>query len=232
MSRRTWRRLHTVLALALCVGEGCAGGELPQSVRAPAEHSRALALSVGEACAGCKSLHCAGAPAQYIRGGCSASAQSVVLTRRHHVRSWLSLRGGAIIGPLRVGPFSLVLDPTACVYMNAVAGIMYSMSLIGLDPNLPDPTLRYWQQPQTPATRAILQFFALALMWINWFILYAMWYLKAPATGLLRFQSFGWASILGLIGYQTSHFGFRAQQDTLGIQITLLVVSAYLGFAP
>ena len=46
--------------------------------------------------------------------------------------------------------------------LNAVAGILYSMSLVGLDPNMPDPTMKYWEQEQTPATRAILQFFALA----------------------------------------------------------------------
>ena len=151
--------------------------------------------------------------------------------RRTVLRVPLSLRGGAKVGPVTVGPLHIEFGPRTLVWLNAAAGIIYSMSLIGLDPNLPDPTLKYWQQEQTPATRAILQFFALALQWINWFMIYAMVYLKAPATGLLRFQSFGWASVLALICFQASHFGFQAQQDTLGIQITLCALSAYLGFS-
>ena len=96
---------------------------------------------------------------------------------------------------------------------------------------LPDPTLKYWQQRETPATKAILQFLALTLLWINGLMLYALHYLAAPASGLLRFQTFGWASILILIAYQASRYGFTAQQETLGIQLTLLALSAYLGFA-
>ena len=34
------------------------------------------------------------------------------------------------------------LPHARCVVLNAVAGILYSMSLIGLDPNMPDPTLK------------------------------------------------------------------------------------------
>ena len=29
-----------------------------------------------------------------------------------------------------------------CVVLNAVAGLFYAMSLIGFDPNMPDPTLK------------------------------------------------------------------------------------------
>ena len=36
----------------------------------------------------------------------------------------------------------LPLPRVRCVVLNAVAGILYSMSLIGLDPNMPDPTLK------------------------------------------------------------------------------------------
>lgn len=88
----------------------------------------------------------------------------------------LVLRGGAQVGPIKAGPISidLLLGPRGCVMINAAAGLLYSMSLIGLDPNMPDPTLKYWEQEQTPATRAILQFFALTLVWINSFMLYAM----------------------------------------------------------
>jgi hypothetical protein len=82
------------------------------------------------------------------------------------------------------------------------------------------------------ATRAILQFFALALLWINLFMLYALRYLGAPATGLLRFQSIGWLSILSLMAFQVNRYGFVAQQETLGIQLSLFFVSAYLGYAP
>ena len=168
-----------------------------------------------------------------------ASGSRDVLPRIHELRGGAQklpriheLRGGARIGPLRVGPLSLSLSPTTAVWFNAFAGMMYSISLIGLDPGLPDPTLKYWQQEQTPATRAILEFFALALTWINLFMIYALVHLKATATGLLRFQTFGWASTLALIGWQVNAYGFRAQQDTLGVQITLCAISAYLGFAP
>ena len=40
--------------------------------------------------------------------------------------------------PLRPVP----LPHVRCVVLNAVAGLLYSMSLIGLDPNMPDPTLK------------------------------------------------------------------------------------------
>ena len=40
--------------------------------------------------------------------------------------------------PLRLVP----LPHVRCVVLNAVAGLLYSMSLIGLDPNMPDPTLK------------------------------------------------------------------------------------------
>ena len=142
----------------------------------------------------------------------------------------LALRGGATIGPLRIGPFSLEPGPRTLVYLNVFAGLMYSLSLVGLLE--PDPTLKYWQHPQTPATRAILQFFALALGWINGFMLYALFFMKAPATGLLKFQSFGWASVLALMAFQSSRYGFTVQHDSLGVQITLGLLSAYLGFAP
>ena len=147
----------------------------------------------------------------------------------------LALRGGSTVGPLKLGPISIdvtLLGPTGCVYINAVAGMLYSLSLIGLDPSLPDPTMRYWQEKQTPATKAILQFLALALFWVNAFMLYAMLRLHAPAGELLKFQSFGWFSILCLVGFQANTYGFTAQQDTLGIMLTLLGLSAYLGFVP
>lgn len=124
------------------------------------------------------------------------------------------------------------MGPIACVYLNAFAGLVYCFSLVGFDPALPDPTYKYWQQKETAATRAILQFFALALLWINLFMLYALRYLGAPATGLLRFQSIGWLSILSLMAFQVNRYGFVAQQETLGIQLSLFFVSAYLGYAP
>ena len=125
-----------------------------------------------------------------------------------------------------------VLGPRGCVFLNAAAGILYSMSLIGLDPSLPDPSLKYWQTRQTPCSKAILQYLALTLVWINAFMLYAMLRLHAPAADLLKFQSFGWFSILALLFYQANHFSFTAQQDTLGIMITLLLLTTYLGFVP
>ena len=70
------------------------------------------------------------------------------------------------------------------------------------------------------------------LFWVNTFMLYAMLRLHAPAGELLKFQSFGWFSILCLIGFQVNTYGFTAQQDTLGIMLTLLGLSAYLGFVP
>ena len=152
--------------------------------------------------------------------------------RRTSIPTLLSLRGGAKVGPVTIGPLSIECGPRAFVYLNALAGVGYASSLIGLDPNLPDPTLKYWQQEVSPATRAILQFFALVLMWVNGFMIYAMVQLNAPATGLLKFQTFGWASVLALICFQANHFGFKAQQDTLGMQITLCALSAYLGFRP
>lgn len=150
------------------------------------------------------------------------------------VERLMALRGGETsVGPIRLGPIliNFRIGPHLCVYLNAAAGLLYSMSLIGLDPNLPDPTLKYWQQEQTTTTKAILQYFALALVWINAFMVYAMLQLNAPATGLLRFQSFGWLSTLGLLCFQVNHYGFHAQQDTLGIMLTLLGLSSYLGFA-
>ena len=63
-------------------------------------------------------------------------------------------------------------------------------------------------------------------------MVYGLRYLNAPAKGLLRFQALGWASTLGLIAFQSSCYGFTAQQETLGLQITLMGLSAYLGFAP
>ena len=147
----------------------------------------------------------------------------------------LALRGGSSVGPFRAGPISLnvkLLGPSGCVFLNAAAGIMYSMSLVGLDPSLPDPTLKYWQTPQTATSKAILQYFALALIWINAFMVYAMLRLQAPAAELLKFQSFGWFSILALLFYQANRFNFTARQDTLGIMLTLLLLTTYLGFAP
>ena len=150
------------------------------------------------------------------------------------VRRTLLLRGGATVGPFKLGP--LVLDvkmgPLYCVYLNAVAGSLYALSLLGLDPALPDPTEKYWQTPQTPTTKCILQYFALTLLWINGFMIYAICCLNAPAPGLLKFQTFGWASVLALIFVQVRNYGFTAQQDTLGIMLTLLGLSAYLGYAP
>ena len=149
-------------------------------------------------------------------------------------RTLLALRGGATVGPLKIGPIGLdfFIDPRRCVYLNAIAGVMYSLSLIGFDPSLPDPTQKYWQQKQTPTTKAILQYMALTLLWINGFMIYAMSMLNAPATGLLKFQCFGWISVLALLVFQVNTYGFHTQQDTLGIMITLLVLSTYLGFAP
>ena len=63
-------------------------------------------------------------------------------------------------------------------------------------------------------------------------MLYAMHILHAPAPGLLKFQCAGWASTLALLFYQVERYGYAAQQDTLGIMLTLLGLSAYLGFAP
>ena len=56
--------------------------------------------------------------------------------------------------------------------------------------------------------------------------------LHAPPEGLLKFQVFGWLSVLSLLFFQVRKYGFVAQQDTLGIMFTLLGVSAYLGYAP
>ena len=39
-------------------------------------------------------------------------------------------------------PTPVPLPHVRCVVLNAVAGLLYSMSLIGLDPNMPDPTLK------------------------------------------------------------------------------------------
>ena len=146
----------------------------------------------------------------------------------------LALRGGAKVGPIKLGPIKIdvSMNPKWCVYTNAFAGILYALSLLGLDPALPDPTLKYWQEEQTATTRCILQYFALTLVWINGFMVYAMLVLNAPATGLLKFQCAGWASTLALLCYQVQHYGFIAQQDTLGIMLTLFGVSAYLGYAP
>ena len=58
----------------------------------------------------------------------------------------MALRGGETsVGPIRLGPIliNFRIGPHLCVYLNAAAGLLYSMSLIGLDPNLPDPTLKY-----------------------------------------------------------------------------------------
>ena len=147
--------------------------------------------------------------------------------------SLLMLRGGATIGPFKLGPILLdmAMGPEACVYLNAAAGVCYAVSLIGLDPTLTDPTQKYWQSAQTSTTKAILQYFALALVWINGFMVFAMKVLQAPATGLLKFQSFGWLSTLALLVFQVNHYGFTAQQDTLGIMLTLLCMTSYLGFA-
>lgn len=144
------------------------------------------------------------------------------------------LRGGGTIGPLRVGPVNVDvrIGPRLCVFLNAAAGTLYSLSLVGLDPNLPDPTLKYWQHEQTDTTKAILQYFALTLVWVNAFMVYALLKLGASPTGLLQFQSFGWASVLVLLIFQVNAYGFDAQQDTLGIMISLLLMSTYLGFMP
>lgn len=48
------------------------------------------------------------------------------------------LRPEPVPQPLRPVP----LPHVRCVVLNAVAGLLYSMSLIGLDPNMPDPTLK------------------------------------------------------------------------------------------
>lgn len=117
------------------------------------------------------------------------------------------------------------------IYVNVVTGLLYSVSLLGLDPMLPDPTRKFWQQEETPATKAILQFFSLALLWVNGFMLYAMLALGASAADLLKFQTFGWISCLVLTFWQVGAYGFTAQLDTLGIQTTLAALSAYLGFA-
>ena len=187
---------------------------------------------------------------------------------RHAAGTLLALRGGARIG---------FLTPELLLYTNVVAGAGYVVSLIGLDPMLPDPTLKYWQLEQTPATKCILQFFALALMWVNTFMLYAYVFLGASARGLLKFQALGWISCLTLMTYQVrvcarwtpappriarspqlptaaaspglsaasnsltalppsseqvTTYGFTAQMDTLGIQFTLFVLSAWLGYLP
>lgn len=133
----------------------------------------------------------------------------------------LALRGGANIGPV---------TPPGMIYINAATGLLYSVSLLGLDPMLPDPTRKYWQQEETPATKAILQFFSLALVWTNGFMIYAMLSLGASAADLLKFQTFGWASSLLLNFWQVARYGFTAQLDTLGLQITLAALTAYMGF--
>ena len=85
---------------------------------------------------------------------------------------------------------------------------------------------------QPDVSRCELSGDGLALFWVNTFMLYAMLRLHAPAGELLKFQSFGWFSILCLVGFQVNTYGFTAQQDTLGIMLTLLGLSAYLGFVP
>lgn len=162
-------------------------------------------------------ISCGAAPVAMRRG---------LGTGLHH----LALRGGATLGPFPIGPITINPGPKTFVYLNALAGFLYSLSLIGLDPMLPDPTLKYWQQPETLASKCILQFWALTLMWMNGFMLYAMLYMAAPPTGLLKFQFFGWISILSLMAFQVNAYGFTAQQDTLGAQLTLMMLSAYLGF--
>ncbi len=134
----------------------------------------------------------------------------------------LALRGGLKLGSL--------FSARAFVYVNVAAGLMYVFNLLGLDPLLPDPTLKFWQQPETRATKAILQFFCLALLWINGFMLYAMHLLLASPAGLLRFQVLGWATCLALNFYQTHKYGFESQFDTLGIQFTLLFLSIWFGW--
>ena len=74
------------------------------------------------------------------------------LARRASPPALLALRGGGRLG---------YLTPEVMIYLNAASGVLYSLSLLGLDPMLPDPTMKYWQQPQTPATKGILQFFSL-----------------------------------------------------------------------
>ena len=43
-------------------------------------------------------------------------------------------------GPNLLRPVPLL--HARCVVLNAVAGLFYAMILIGLDPNMPDPTLK------------------------------------------------------------------------------------------
>jgi len=107
---------------------------------------------------------------------------------------------------------------------------MYVTTLLGLDPFIRDPVAKFWQEQETPATKCILQFFCLALVWTNLFMLYSLIFMGASATALLKFQVLGWGSVLALNAYQVRHYGFTAQFDTLGMQMTLAALSIYISF--
>ena len=44
------------------------------------------------------------------------------------------------------------------------------------------------------------------------------------------FQVLGWGSVLALNAYQVNRYGFTAQFDTLGMQMTLAALSIYISF--
>ena len=120
-----------------------------------------------------------------------------VKTCSAHVTSRRSLCAG-----LRSGPEKGAL--AACLPKRGRGGpLVPAQKLWGR--TSPIDQARYWEQEQTPATRAILQFFALTLVWMNGFMLWAMFRLDASAAELLKFQSFGWFSTLALLVYQV-HF--------------------------
>jgi len=61
-------------------------------------------------------------------------------------------------------------------------------------------------------------------------MLYSLIFMGASATALLKFQVLGWGSVLALNAYQVRHYGFTAQFDTLGMQMTLAALSIYISF--
>ena len=146
------------------------------------------------------------APPPLLRGRpLLAAARPAAAPPRSDSAALLQLRGGGL--GCAVGP----LTAKKMLWVNVLAAALYIGSLIGLDPMLPDPTLKYWQQPQTLATKSILQFFSLAILWTNGFMVYAMESLKVDPAALLKFQTWGWISCLALNFWQTSRYGFVAQ---------------------
>ena len=116
-------------------------------------------------------------------------------------------------------------------------GALYALEMFGLSPACEDPTEKYWgvatkgrkAAKGTVVTESILKWFALALLWSNGALLYAL-HLGTDATELCKFATLTWASAFVMYMSQVNG-GVANMTEGPYVQAVFTLLFAYLGWA-